>query len=342
MSTHFDPNAMATEDSGIFGLPSTAQDSLIHILPVPWEVTTSYGAGTSQGPEAVLEASAQIDLFDLDFGKAYERGFFMQPISDQWIAKNKKLKALANERLELMENGKMGGEEASIAKEINAASEELNLWVYSFAQETLKSGKIPAVLGGDHSSPYGLIKAAAEQYPDELGVLHIDAHADLRRAYQGYQYSHASIMRNVCETTPIKMLAQIGVRDFCEEEFDYIKENSKKIMTHFDSQLQTRLFKGENWHSICNEIVSQLPKKVYISFDIDGLDPALCPNTGTPVPGGLSFHQANYLFSMVVSSGRQIVAFDLNEVAPGTDEWNANVGARVLYKLCGWTTKSMK
>ena len=112
-------------------------------------------------------------------------------------------------------------------------------------------------------------------------------------------------------------------------------------MTYFDRDLKSLVFDGKSFKQVCGEIVSHLSPDVYISFDIDGLDPRFCPNTGTPVPGGLDFDQVLYLFEQVVESGRRIIAFDLNEVAPGKEsEWDANVGARAIYRLANLLAKS--
>jgi agmatinase len=114
------------------------------------------------------------------------------------------------------------------------------------------------------------------------------------------------------------------------------------VAIFYDSFLKEGMNDGKSWKKQCKKIVAQLPQKVYISFDIDGLDPKLCPGTGTPVPGGLEFDQAVYLLKALVRSGREIIGFDLVEVAPGESEWNGNVGARLLYKLCNWMAVSQK
>ncbi|RYZ80418.1 MAG: arginase, partial [Proteobacteria bacterium] len=207
----------------------------------------------------------------------------------------------------------------------------------------LKNKKLLGLVGGDHSTPWGAIRAVAEEFKNDFGVLHIDAHADLRNAYQGLTQSHASIMYNVmtAEARP-KKLVQIGIRDFCEEEYEFI-QTRPDIKTFFDIELKHRLLRGESWAQVCKDVINELPDNVYISFDIDGLDPAFCPSTGTPVPGGLSVDQVFFLFAEVVRSGKKIIAFDLNEVSTGGAEeaaWDGNVGARVLYKLCGWAVKS--
>lgn len=142
-----------------------------------------------------------------------------------------------------------------------------------------------------------------------------------------------------------KKLVQVGIRDFCEEEYRYIQNNSKKIKTFFDYELKSALYEGQTWNGICQGIISELPELVYVSFDIDGLDPSLCPGTGTPVAGGLSLPEAFYLFAALIRAGKKLVGFDLNEVSAGNiedDEWNGNVGARVAYKLLGWLARSQK
>ncbi len=174
----------------------------------------------------------------------------------------------------------------------------------------------------------------------EFGILQIDAHADLRVAYEGFTYSHASIMYNVLGNIPqVKKLVQVGIRDYCDEELDIINESNGRIVTFFDRDIKARQYEGETWKVICNDIISSLPQKVYISFDIDGLDPKLCPNTGTPVPGGFEAEQIFYLFRMVRESGRELIGFDLNEVSSGNhsgDGIDAITGARVLFKLCNF------
>lgn len=336
----FDPNAAAAPDSGIFGLPFSPDDSKVVLVPVPFEATTSYGGGTSAGPSTILEASKQVDLFDLETGKPYEAGIAMLDESAEVRAWNTRGKALA---APIIESGGREGDAAAVA-EVNALSEKMNEFVYQTTKQWLAKRKIVGIIGGDHSTPFGAIRAYAEQYPG-LGVLHLDAHADLRNAYEGFTWSHASIMFNVMERVPgVKRLVQVGIRDFGEAEYEYVQASDGRIHTFFDSRLASARLDGMPWREQVDTIVQQLPKQVYLSWDIDGLDPVLCPNTGTPVPGGLSFHQAAALLEGVVRAGKQIVGFDLNEVAPGPegDEWDGNVAARLLYKMIGWTLQSQQ
>lgn len=334
----FDPNGLGLTESGIFGLPFEEEESELVILPVPWDVTTSYRDGTSNGPEAILWASRQVDLYYSGIKDAWKMGVAMSEIPLEWADLNKHYRKKANLVIEKLEKGakEEDSEVAGLIQEINEQCAELNEYVYSRSKAQLEAGKLVAVLGGDHSTPLGLIRALSETHED-FGVLQIDAHADLRPSYEGFDFSHASIMHNAMELEQVSKLVSVGLRDVCEQEMDSIFNSNDRIVGFFDEHLKSKLFNGENWNSICDAIVSELPKKVYISFDIDGLNPSLCPNTGTPVPGGLSFEQASFLIKKVVQSGREIIGFDLCEVAPSESEWDTNVGARMLYHLCNQT-----
>jgi agmatinase len=207
----------------------------------------------------------------------------------------------------------------------------------------LQAGKKVALLGGDHSTPLGFFLACGEYFGD-FGILQIDAHADLRNSFEGFHYSHASIMYNALQQVPqLQKLVQVGIRDYCDEEVLLINQNPERISTFFDHEIKRRQYNGDTWRMICDDIVAKLPTNVYISFDIDGLDPKLCPNTGTPVPGGFDTEQIYYLFNRILESGKKIIAFDLNEVSTG-DNSHANidalVGARVLYKMCNLMMRS--
>jgi len=313
----FDPNAAASPDSGIFGLNDTPETARVVLVPVPFEATTSYGGGTSQGPAAILRASRQVDLFDVETGKPYEAGIAMlpEPAFPQPASRD--------------------------PDSVNPISRQVNAWVQKTCAEWLARGKIVGTVGGDHSISFGAIAAHAEKYSG-LGVLQFDAHADLRPAYEGFEHSHASIMDNVLRRTPVERLVQVGIRDLSEEEQERILSSGGRVRTFYDAQLAPARFEGETWAQQCTRIVAELPQLVYVSFDVDGLDPTLCPHTGTKVPGGLSFQMATSLLAAVVRSGRRIVGFDLTEVVPAGDgtEWDENVAARLLYKLIGWTLLS--
>ncbi len=342
--TQFDPNAAASADSGVFGLPFTEAQSALVLVPVAWEATTSYGGGTSQGPQAIFQASKQVDLFDLEVNKPYEAGIFLRSESELISKLNAEAKELAQPVIEA--GGVSADSDPSLVRglaRVNEMGGALNEWVAGQTRELLAAGKLVGIVGGDHSVPFGAFQAIAEKH-GSFGILHFDAHSDTRNAYEGFQWSHASIMHNALERiSGIKKLVQVGIRDVCEEEVAYCESQGTRVKSFFDRNLAMRKFKGESWDQIARDIVESLPEKVWISFDIDGLDPRFCPNTGTPVPGGLDFHEACYVISLLGRSNKKIIGFDLNEVAPAADgqnEWDANVGARLLYKLSAWTLAS--
>jgi agmatinase len=334
----FDPNDVGLASNQIFGLPLSEEESKIILVPAPWDTTVSYRAGTKEGPAAILEASYQVDLHDQDFPGGWKQGFAMQEIPSEWAQISGQLRPKAERYISfLSEGGELSSDQAmrEIRDEINAACAKFRQEMKSRTSTLLKAGKLVGLVGGDHSTPLGFIDALSEIH-DSFCILQIDAHCDLRDAYEGFTYSHASIMWNALTIPQVKKLVQVGIRDFCEAEANVISGSKGRVKTYFDASLKADLYAGHSWKSICTRIVNDLPEKVYLSFDIDGLDPKLCPHTGTPVPGGLEFEQAVYLIREVVSSGRKLIGFDLNEVSPGETEWDANVGARMLYKLCNF------
>ena len=339
----FDPNAPAQPGSGVFGLPHGEGDALVVLVPVPWEATTSYGGGASDGPRAILEASAQVDLYDLDVDRPYEPGIFMLPEPEQVVAWNGQAKALAQKVIEAGGAGE-DPELAAAMRRVDELSRQVDAWVEAEVARLLGAGKIVGVVGGDHSVPLGALRALAAREPS-FGVLHFDAHSDTRRAYEGFEGSHASIMYNVLERIPqVTKLVQVGIRDVCEEEIAYVRAQGDRVRMVTDRELAMRKMDGEPFAAIAREIAKALPERVWVSFDIDGLDPRFCPHTGTPVPGGLDVHEVVAILREVARAGRRIVGFDLNEVAPNPsdpeDEWDGNVGARMLYKLIGFTLAS--
>jgi agmatinase len=343
--SQFDPNAAASQDSGIFGLNDSFESAALVFLPIPWEATTSYGGGTSQGPKAILSASRQVDLFEAEVLNPYEVGFYLLPESREVKNWNQKAK---KEAQKIIKRGGEIGNNRELKKSlqiVNSLGEKLNRFVFAETQKLLKSKKQMGLIGGDHSVPFGALQAVAEHYPS-FGILHFDAHSDTRIAFEGFTWSHASIMYNVLEQIPqVTKLVQVGIRDFCEQEFDYCQKQGSRVDVFYDQQLSRTKFEGVSWKKTTENIIQSLPEEVWVSFDIDGLDPRFCPNTGTPVPGGLDFNEAIFVISSLVRSGRKIIGFDLNEVSPSTDKkdsWDANVGARLLYKLSAWMLASQK
>lgn len=315
----FDPNSPGDPTGNIFGLPFDTDEAQVVIVPVPWDATVSYQDGASRGPDAVLAASVQVDLFDPSVTDAWQVGLAMDDISVEVTDRSKHFRDLALKHA---------------VDPVNEGSRWLNEWVEARCGQWLDAGKAVALLGGDHSTPYGFLRALAARH-SSFGILQIDAHADLRDAYEGFTSSHASIMRNALRLPQVTSLVQAGIRDYCDEEAQVIA-SEPRVTTFFDRDLKRGRFEGVTWVAQTRAIIAALPDKVYVSFDIDGLDPKLCPNTGTPVAGGFEYEEAIYLIESVARSGRTIIGLDLNEVAPGDsgNEWDANVGARLLYRLC--------
>lgn len=330
----FDPNGVGIENGNFIGLPFDENTADIIIYPVPWDVTVSYGTGTSLGPQNVLDASYQLDLFLEDMPDFWKRGLFFQAPDEDILARNIALRKRAEPYIQHLESGKNLNEEKRLINELEVINKACKKQVESVHQDTskwLNQNKKVALLGGDHSSPLGYIKALSEIHED-FGILQIDAHADLRKAYEGFTYSHASIFYNVLKDIPqVSKLIQIGVRDYCHEEAEKI-QNNQRIKCFTDQYIHEQLFEGNSWSKITEEIIDALPNKIYLSLDIDGLNPGLCPNTGTPVPGGFSFNQICFLIQKLRESHKECIGLDLCEVA-GKGAWDGNVGARILYRL---------
>lgn len=318
-----------TDATGIFGLDVTEEEASLVLIPVPWDGTASYKLGTATAPEAILKASEQIDHHDLAFDKPYTKGIKLLENDKEIESLNKKAHKLKEENLS----------EEKLKESLNKFSEEINTLVEERAQAYLQKNKLVGLVGGEHSAPYGLIRALSKKHSD-FGILHIDAHFDLRKAYEGYTHSHASIMYNVLKDIPeAKKIVSFGIRDFCTAEFDLSAslQKSKRSLVYFDRDIYRKKLEANGFSSLVKEAIAFLPEEVYISFDIDGLETQFCPSTGTPVPGGLHYNDACYLLEELAFAGKKIIGFDLCEVAPDKTgaEWDENVAMRLLYKLCG-------
>ncbi len=303
-----------SESLSLFDLGSTPRQAAVVVLPVPWEVSTSFRRGTREGPQAVLRASVQVDLYDPQLGSPEVHGMAMLPVPEELPQWNTQAQEAFRRQ------------DPAAADRLARRRDEL---VQRLVAELLALDKCPVVLGGEHGVSLGGIAAAAAQEP--LGVLQVDAHADLRPRYQGLQSSHACFAARVLELPGVERLVQVGVRDLCRQEAQRSRDDPR-ITTFYDAHWSP----GQ-----VSEVVQALPRQVWISWDIDALEPALCPGTGTPVPGGLSWPQAMSLLQAVARE-RRIVGCDLCEVAPqrkehvpgeGIDEI---VAAQLLYRLCGW------
>ena len=264
------------------------EDAHFHVLPVPYEESVSYGGGTALGPAKILEASWQLETWD---GKSTpsEKGIFTHPPVD------------------------MHGDAETVVNNIARDT-----------QAIVEAGGFPVSLGGEHTVTYGVIKGLLAAGMKDFGVVQIDAHADLREAYEGNPYSHASVMKRVVdEGIP---LFQLGIRAFCHEEVEIRKQHG----VHY---LDADELVPNNINSF--ELPADFPKNVFFTLDIDGMDPSVFPSTGTPVPGGLAWYQTLQLFECVAKQ-RNIIGFDIMEFAPIKGFHAYEFSAALLtYKMMG-------
>ena len=339
---NFDPDGVGVDNGTYFGLPFAPETAELVLISAPWDVTVSYGAGAAYAPDAIIEASTQLDFHDPLAPGAWRRGIATADVDYSLLESSQRLRADAARVIDHLEGGGCLEDDYVVRKvrRVNEGCMSMNANVGAQASRWLDAGKTVGLVGGDHSTPYGLVQALGER-GEGFGILHIDAHCDLRRAYEGFEYSHASIMYNVLRDVPqAERIVEVGVRDYCDAEAE-LARSSERIRMFDDTQLSAAAFEGETWGATCRRIVAELPERVYVSFDIDGLSVEYCPHTGTPVAGGLTFNQAVYLLHETVRSGRRIIGFDVVEVVPRPgSSIDASTGARILYKLCGLTLKS--
>jgi len=316
-------SASWTSDRCLFALPrDLAAAARVRVLPVGFDATASYGKGTAKAPERVLRASQQVDLFDPVFGDAWRAGIALEPADGRLAGWNRDASGAAARAVALWERGAPVADRLDDIGIVDRVTSALAKHLREGVGALLDGGHIPGVLGGDHSVALGGLQAALDRTPG-LGVLQIDAHADLRPSYQGFRHSHASILHNVLAHDPAPTcVVQVGLRDLSAEEWAFATAHPA-LHPNLARDLE-----GVAW---IDRALAPLPQDLWITFDIDGLDPTLCPATGTPVPGGLDWRQAMTLLEVVARRGHRVVGFDLTEV--GNAEWDANVGARLLLKL---------
>ena len=340
-TVHFDPDGVGVDNGNYFSMPFSPEEAALVLLSAPWDVTASYGAGSAYAPDAIIGASIQLDFYDAAAPDAWRQGIATAPVDYSIQELSQKLRHDARRVIEHLEGGGRTTDDYVVRKirRVNEGSFELNRNIREQAEQWLEAGKLVGLVGGDHSTPYGLIRALGKHH-EKFGILQIDAHCDLRKSYEGFEFSHASIMYNVLhDVQQVERITQVAIRDFSRTE-KQLAEESGRIVQFEDQQLMEAEFAGKQWDEVCREIISTLPEKVYVSFDIDGLDLAYCPHTGTPVPGGLSFNKAARLLQLL-GEERRIIGFDVVEVCPHeSDRIDASVGARILRKLCGQTLRS--
>jgi len=336
-----DPDGPPPADAGLFGLSPTRASSRVVVTPAPFEATVSYGAGTADAPEAVRRASHQIDLLDLDVGTPTDVGIHLADAPIGMADASAEAREAAVRVIDaLCVQTAPSPEDLAF---VNGASAHMVAQLKAATAAVLDDDKLPVALGGDHSIAEGPLHAVAERWP-QLTVLQIDAHADLRVAYEGFVHSHASVMHNFLDAHPDVRLVQVGIRDLCQPELTRIQDDAR--ITAFTGTGLRRARQRGDLDAFFQAVADACGPHVYVSVDIDGLEPTNCPNTGTPVPGGLTFDEAVGLFDAVAKKTTW-VGLDLVEVgtvvdddASDEDGWDAVVGARLLHKLIGFMLRS--
>jgi len=265
------------------------------LVPVPYEKTTTYRKGTAAGPAALLAAGSQVELYDEETGvKPLDAGVaLLPPVSS-------------------------GGLPDVLADDL-----------LGVVQPHLAAGRVVGCLGGEHSISLGPIRAAA-RLRKGIGILHIDAHPDLRDAYEGTRFGHGCVMRRVLEEKGVAKLVQVGLRAVSADD-DAVIRGDARIRPFYAFDLARKT--PAEW---IDAVIEELPPRIYVSFDVDGLDPSVVPGTGTPEPGGLSWWGALSLLRAAFAR-RELVAFDIVELLPETHSHVSDfAAAKLLFKMLAY------
>jgi len=285
MSTPAAPDFLASE----LGEKKSPDSALFHVIPVPLERSVSYGSGTHGGPTAILEASQQLEAWD---GRStpLELGIHTTDFMD------------------------CTGELKQVLQRIRQRTAMV-----------LETGKIPVLLGGEHTATLGALEAVCGCFPEPVGLFYFDAHADLRESYEGSRYSHACVARRAHADLGMELF-QFGTRALCLEELNY---REKHHIPHLDA--------AAFYPSGSREcpLPPAFPGRIYLTLDVDGLDPSVIRATGTPVPGGPGWHDALAVIEKVIQ-GRTVVGFDVVELAPRAEDHASSFAAALLvYSVMG-------
>ena len=316
----------AIKNGQLFGWNNTEDDADTIILPFMWDVTASNKAGSSKALSSIIEASYYLDSC-LDPNQMTRYKPFTQP-SDPFIEKqNKALRKKALLCIKALELGKKAPQD--ILDDINSQSELLFKMMTEKCKALLSKQKKVLLIGGEHSVSYALLSALNDIEKKPFSLLHLDAHLDCRKSYQGFSHSHASIIRKAHSLSKISSISSVGIRDYCCEEYQFSQKQAHKHHLFFQEKLDARLFEGESWKACTSKIIQSLDKRIYISLDVDCLDASIVPSTGTPVSGGLSVNQLHYLLRQLKSSKKEVIGVDLVETGP----LEGQISARLLLQL---------
>jgi agmatinase len=285
---------------GLEGEEYETEEVRFSVLPVPYDLTASYVSGARNGPVAIIEASTHMEVYDDEL--------CLEP----WRA--------GIETLPMLESTTLGPGE--MVKKVRSA-----------AAGILKRGKIPVIIGGEHSVTIGLVMALKQSYPD-LSVMQLDAHADMRESYQDSPFNHACVARRISELCP---MVQVGVRSLSSGEAEFLKNPAGKINHGIKTHYARDIIKGVRWE----EVVEGLTEDVFITIDLDVFDPSIMPATGTPEPGGLGWYDVLGLLRTVATKKR-VVGFDIVELCPIPGNVAPDfLAAKLAYKVMGYINEGL-
>lgn len=329
--TDFNPDVAHQYNGNFAALPHIGDEAGIVYLPVPWDATTSGMKGTANGPENILRHSLEIDLFDHRTPEAWCLGH-------QFLQIEESTSLLNMETRDIVQAYRKGHGDLL---QIDQACERIHQEIYEKIDQWQADRRLIVLVGGEHSISYGSIRSHLERFP-KMHVLQLDAHMDLRKAYEGIKFSHASIFYNVLNYLPLTGLYQLGVRDLCREEWA-LAERDDRVHFILAEDIYSQKARGISFHNQLGQFLNSISDEIYLSIDIDVLEPHYCPNTGTPVPGGLSFWDILQVVDAIHKLGKKIVGLDLVETG-GTGYTDGFTAAKLLYLVASrvyranWTT----
>lgn len=287
------PSSIPFNFGGLGKEVATFERARFVVLPIPYDMTASYQSGMRRGPMAIIDASAHMELYDEELGK---------------------------------ETSSVGIHTLPFLEPTTLGPKEMVDIVLEASRPILKADKTPVLLGGEHSVTFGVVKALKERY-EELSVLHLDAHADMRDSYQGSPFNHACVGRRTSEVCPI---VQVGIRSLSHEEANFLRQ-SDGIYTYFAKDI----IDGIPVNDICNN----LTEDVFITIDLDIFDPSIMPAVGTPEPGGLGWYGVLNLLR-AVAVRKRVVGFDVVELCPIPGNIAPDfMAARLVYKMMGYVSQ---
>lgn len=343
MLDHMDP------DTGdYFGVPCMPEQAQLVLISVPWDATAPAGALSSYAPDAIIEVSERMDPYDPISPDEWKKGFATADVDYTLQERSQQLRSDVEKLRSYAVSG--GGIMKPLAddyysrrqRRVEDGCRDMVAAVRREAGAWLRQGKVVGLVGGDHSTPQGLIEALAER-EEGLGILHMDARCRLKARSEGFEYSCESLMYNVLKGVPgVRRVVQVAQRDFSATEHRVARE-SDRIVLYDTDRIASMRFGGASWRDVCDAIVAELPQTVYVDFDISVLSIENCPHSPYAAPGGMRFDEALYMVNRVVESGRRIAGFDVAGVVPKVEDYvDAEVAARMLYRLCGMALRSQK